>query len=88
MIEVLWRRGHADPNSDILPNEREVRHITKKIPDFKDEPSKTELPLNSIVIEVVFAPKAQCELEGSGIEHAWGTSKVLLRKINATLTTE
>ena len=36
LIEVLWRRVHADPNSDILPNEREVRHITKKIPDFKD----------------------------------------------------
>ena len=43
---------------------------------------------NSIGVEVVFTPKAHCELAGRGVEHAWGVSKVLFRKANATLSTE
>ena len=36
-------------------------------------------------IEVVFNPKAQCELGGRGIEYLWGVLKILFRRENTCL---
>ena len=88
LTEVIWRKGCVDPNSVTLPNESESTHVSKKIPDFKDEPSEIELNLNYVGAEMGFAPKAHFELAIRGAKCIRGVSKFLFRKTNATLTTD
>ena len=56
------------------------------MPQLKDEPSEIELTMNSIGVDVVFTPKAHCEIAGRGIEHVWGASKLKFRRENDSLT--
>ena len=60
-----------DPNADTLPSETDARDVAKDMPNFKNKPSEIELTLDSIGIEVVFTPKAHCELSGRGVECSW-----------------
>ena len=72
MIELLWRRGHIDPNDAYVPNETEAIRVAKEITDLKNEPSEIELTLNSLDVDVIFTPKEYCEIVGRGAERVWG----------------
>ena len=71
-----------------MPNETEARRTAKEILDLKNDPFETELTMNSIGVDVVFAPKAHCKISGLGAEHVWDVSKLLFRKENAALNNE
>ena len=87
-IELLWRRGHADPNVSSLLNETEAKRVAKEIPDLKNEPSEIEMMMNSIGADAVFVPKTHFEIAGRVTDHVWGVSKLILRKENASLSNE
>ena len=56
--------------------------------DFTNERSDIEMTMNSLGVEVVFAPKGHCGLAGRGIECTWGVTKTTFRKENATLSND
>ena len=72
----------------LLTNETEARRMSNEIPDLKNESSEIELTMNSIGIDVVFAPKSHYETSGCDVEHGWDVSKLLFRKGNAALNNE
>ena len=84
-MELLWRRGHVDPNASKLPNDAEARSVAKNIPAFIGEPSEIEMTMKSLGVEVLFVPKGYYKIAGRGIEHVWSASKIIFRKESATL---
>ena len=43
LMEVLWRRGYANPNVSTLPTVTEACKISKETSDLRDELSKIEM---------------------------------------------
>ena len=80
LMELLWRRGHVDPNASKLPNDAEARSVAKNIPAFIGEPSEIEMTMKSLGVEVAFAPKGHCEIAGRGIECVWDVSKIIFAR--------
>ena len=52
---------------------------------FIDKPSEIEGTMKMCDVEIVFTPKAYCELAGRGINYLWGISKMLFCQENASL---
>ena len=87
LMELLCRRGFIDPSNPNKPSIKELVKLAKDVPDFKNEKSEIELSMDKLNVEIVFTPKAHCELAGRGIEYIWGVSKTSFRRENATLST-
>lgn len=87
LLEVLWRRGHLDPDKD-MPNETEARRVAKDIPDFKHNVFEADFCMEKIGAGAVFTPKGHCEIAGCGVEYVWGAAKILFRKQNASLSND
>ena len=87
LLELLFRRGFIDTTKP-LPTKNDLLNICKKIPDFMNEKSEIEQAMQKLDVDVIFTPKAHCEMAGRGIEYIWGIGKVDFRKQNSKLTTQ
>merc|ERR1712204_79256 len=85
--ELLYRRGFIDPEKE-APCLKDSLKLAKKIPDFKNKKSEIKQSMTKLNVNVVFTPKAHCELAGRGIEYVWGIAKVDFRMKNAELSAE